>query len=438
MANPTGVDAVQAQTTTTVTISEPRIAEVLGKGEVESALEMLLETGISRFSPSAMQMRAMMHMRRGRWADAEKTIKQMMSSQAQPQAASYKMLGDANYLQVHYTEAELCYAKSVTLNALPEAIHDLGVAIVSQGRVAESILHFREACRLAPDRHDFKHHLAIMLVLNSELEEGWDLMKHRMGCPGIVSQFPEPEKYWEGQDLTDKVIVVRSEQGWGDTIQFARYLPELQKTAKKVFFWCQRQMVEFVHANFPGVQAWPNDVPPPKDFDHHINLMCFPRRFPGLYLAPPAKPRSGEGIGVCWFGSPTHKADHLRSVPVERFQRIAEIAGGKLKCLGYGRFEKQPPFMEYFLDHSWNWQQTLELIRGLDLIITVDTAIAHMAGFAGKECWLLLPYVPDFRWGMKGETTPWYDSLKLYRQPNLHDWDSVFAKVEDDLRKRVA
>lgn len=435
MANPTGVTSLQTVNTHTVTISEPRIAEILGKGEVETALEYLLEMGIHRWSESAMHMRAIMHMRRGRWKEAETVIKQMLSGNRT--AVAYKMLGDSNYLQCNYPEAELCYAKSISMDPLPETIHDLGVSIVSQGRVDESITHFREAMNLLPSRADFKHHLAIMLVLGGHLEEGWELMKYRMDCPGVTSTFPNPEKYWNGEDLTGKTIVVRSEQGWGDTIQFARYLPMLQMRAKKVYFWCQRAMVEFVRENFPGVQPWPNDVPPPLDFDYHINIMCFPRRFPGLYVTPPEKKVEGaSGVGVCWFGSPTHKADHLRSVPVERFERIAQIAGGRLKCLGYGRFDKKPDFMEYFIDDSWDWHQTQERIKSLDLIITVDTAIAHMAGFIGKECWLLLPYVPDFRWGMSGEKTPWYGSIKLYRQPKLFDWDSVFAKVEDDLRER--
>lgn len=422
--------------THTVTISEQRIAEVLGRGDVETALEHLLEIGISRWSEKAMHMRAMMYMRRSRWADAEKLLKQMIA--AGPNAQAFKMLGDAHYLQAHFTEAELCYAKSITLDPLPETIHDLGVAIVSQGRVEESILHFRESSNMLPERPDFKHHLAIMLTLGGHLEEGWDMMKYRMQCAGITSTFPEPEKYWEGEDLAGKTIILRSEQGWGDTIQFSRYLPELQKRASKVYFWCQRQMVSFVEANYPGVIPRPNDVAPPLEFDYHVNLMCFPRRFPGLYLSPSAKPRSGSGIGICWYGSPTHKADHLRSVPIERFANIGKIAGGKLKCLGYGRFTEKPDFMEYFIDECLDWQETAEKLKELDLVITVDTAIAHMAGFIGKECWLLLPYVPDFRWGMSGATTPWYDSLKLYRQPRLFDWDSVFAKVEDDLRARVS
>lgn len=438
MANPPTVQDLKSGVQHTVTISDVNIASYLSRGDIDTSLEHLLELGISRWSPVALKLKAMMHMRRGRWGDAENLARQLLAVHKKD-AGLYKLLGDANFLQNKYLESEMFYARSVLLDATPEAIHDLGVAIVSQGRVEESIEHFKQACEVRPESEEFKHHLAIMMVLAGHLEEGWEMMKHRMGYQGITSTFPNPEKYWEGQDLTGKTIVVRSEQGWGDTIMFARYLPKLLTMAKKVYFWCQRPMVPFVKFYFPEVIAWPTDVPPPLDFDYHVNLMCFPRRFPGEYMAPKKQDfETTKDVGICWFGSPTHKADHLRSVPVERFSRIAEIAGGKLKCLAYGRFDQKPDFMEYFIDDCWDFKDTAERIKSLNLIITVDTAIAHLCGFLGKECWLLLPYVPDFRWGIEQtQTTPWYESLKLYRQPRLFDWDSVFMKVEDDLRARL-
>jgi ADP-heptose:LPS heptosyltransferase len=184
------------------------------------------------------------------------------------------------------------------------------------------------------------------------------------------------------------------------------------------------------------------------DFDYHVNLMCFPRLCGLDVPAPQAKKERGKGVGVCWFGSPTHKADKLRSVPIERFAPLAEAIDDTLLSLGWGFFWKlennvavgdnKPDFVEYCLNERQDWLQTAEFVKGLELVITVDTAIAHLAGFLGVECWLLLPYVPDFRWGMKGETTPWYHSMRLYRQPKLMDWDSVFERVRSDLEKRFA
>jgi hypothetical protein len=339
---------------------------------------------------------------------------------------------------VKYEQAEDAYRKAVALSPdSPEIVHDLGVALVSQGRLEEAIEQFRKAVAMAPDRADFHHHLAIMLVLGGHLEEGWREMEWRMHCPGVTGTYPRPETYWKGEDLTGKTIVVRSEQGWGDTIMFARYIPELTKKAARVYFYCQRAMLRWINRYYPEVIAWPNDCPPPLDFDYHINLMSFPNLFPWQYFAPPAMRRRGDGIGVCWFGSPTHKADHLRTVPIERFEPLAKAYGRNLYCLGYGRFDNKPPYIDYLIDRCHDWADTAEFVKNLDLVITVDTAIAHLAGFLGVETWLLLPFVPDFRWGMSGERTPWYDSVKIYRQPKLFDWDSVFARVEKDLAARV-
>lgn len=422
--------------TNSITISEPRIAQVLGAGDVETTLEQILDMGIHPWSQPALQMKAMLYMRKTRWKEAEAIIAQLLKMH--PDHLAWKMKGDCAYLQCRYKEAEESYAKAISLHAAPEYVHDYGVSIISQGDMERGIIQFRRACGMLPDRADFWHHLAIMLVLDGQLKEGWEMMKWRMKVPGVTSTFPRPDDYWEGQDLTGKTLIVRAEQGWGDTIQFARYIPGLAAKAKKVYFWCQRPMIEFLNHFFPQCETWPNDAPPPLDFDWSVNLMCFPRLMPGEYLSPPKLQAKGSGIGVNWFGSPTHKADHLRTVPIERFEPIAKAAGQNLKCLGYGRFDNKPPYIDYFIDDCKDWKETAERVKTLDLIITVDTAMAHLGGFLGVETWLLLPYVCDFRWGLKGETTPWYDSIKIYRQTELFGWDAVFKRVEEDLRSRVA
>ena len=227
---------------------------------------------------------------------------------------------------------------------------------------------------------------------------------------------------------------------------FARYLPWLAKRAKKVYFYCQRAMVSFVQHYHPNVHAWANDAPVPMDFDYDVSLMCLPRLIPEDVPAPPKRKERGQGIGICWYGSATHKADHLRSVPVEMFEPLAAAAGQKLFALGYGFFfvlqygvpvgHRKPDFVEYLITRCQDWLDTAKTIEKLDLVITVDTAVAHLAGYLGIETWLLLPHVPDFRWGMRGETTKWYPSMKLYRQEKVMDWAPVFARVAEDLRAR--
>lgn len=420
--------------------------EHLAKGEIDESFRLVLENGVNPHSVAAIQMRAMLNLRQSRFADAEKMVNTSLSMR--DDAIGWKMKGDASYLQLRYEEAEQCYRKAHTL--APEKgdiLHDLGVAIVSQGRTHECLECFQKAIEIEPHRADYRHHFAIMLLLDGQDAAGWDMMQHRMNVPGVCGTFPFPQKYWQGEDLAGKTIVVRTEQGWGDTIMFSRYFDWLSARAKKVYFYGQRALIPLVQHYFPGIACWPNDAPVPMEFDYHVNLMCFPRLIPEEVPGPRKRTARGAGVGVCWYGSPTHKADHLRSVPIEMFARFAEVLDEPLHSLGYGYFwkmengiavgENKPDFIEYCeVATSHDWNETAKVVERLDLVITVDTAIAHLAAFLGVETWLLLPYVPDFRWGMRGETTKWYESMRLYRQPKLFDWESVFAKVEEDLRAR--
>ena len=409
----------------------------LATGDIEQSLRICLEYGCSPFTGTALQMRAMLELRKAQFKEAEKFIETAI--RMKPDHISYKIAADAAFLQCRYDEAEKHYRKTLEINPqMHESWHDLGVAVVSQGRPHESLSYFAKAIELQPNRADYNHHLSLMLLLDGQEAAGWDRMQWRLHVQGVCGSFPNPEKYWKGEPLEGKTISLRTEQGWGDTIMFASYIPWLAQQAKKVYVFCQRPMVNWIEHFYPMVEVWPNDAPPPLDFDYHVNIMCLLRLTPfeQAYKVPKAQGRRGDGIGINWFGSPTHKADHLRSVPVERFEPVAIAAEQHLYCLGYGRFENKPPFVQYLIDGCKDWLETSHIVKDLDLIVTVDTAIAHLGGYLGIETWLLLPYVPDFRWGMKGERTKWYESVKIYRQPKLFDWDSVFKRVADDVRER--
>lgn len=422
--------------THTVQLSDVRAAEIMSKGDVEQTLAMLLTNGIHAASVSALQMRCMLSLRRGAFDEGTALLEQL--KKVRPDALYHKMAGDLAYLKCEYDKAYQCYDTSLKLNpGNAEVIHDRGVASASGGDIEKGLIDFRKAVDVLPMRPDFHHHLGIMALLGGHEDEGWREMKWRLQVPGIAGTYPHPERYWNGEDLSGKTLVVRTEQGWGDTIMFARYFPTLASRAAKVYIYCQRAMLEWVRHYFPMVEAWPNDAPPPLDFDYQVAIMCLPRLFPkGEFFAPPERNTRGDGIGICWFGSPTHKADHLRTVPIERFGPLAQTYGRNLSCLGYGRFDNKPDFVDYIIDRCHNWLDTAKIVEKLDLIITVDTAIAHLGGFLGIETWLLLPKVCDFRWTLQGDRSPWYPSMRLYRQPKLFDWDSVFAKVNEDLAKR--
>lgn len=418
-------------------INDARLAEIMTQGQSEDALLSICETGITPSEPTALQMRVMLHMRKRQFVEAGFVLLELLK--ASPDWFAHKLQGDWHYLQSQYDKAERSYfeaLKSVPEN--PDVLHDYAVTINSQGRTGESLPYFRRACDLAPSRRDFQHHLAIIEVLGGHLKEGWERMEARMDVAGICGEFPDPQKYWRGESLEGKIIVVRTEQGIGDTVNFARYLPQFRKLgARKVYCYCQPLMLDFIREYYPDIVVWPHVAPPPEEFDYHVNTMSLPQHFIPEYFPHPERMPSGEGVGICWFGSPTHKADHLRSIPIERWEAIFDAIvgeGEKIYCLAYGRFKEKPPFIHYCIDHCWDFKQTADVMKHLRAVVTVDTAVAHIAGFLGIPTFLMLPLVPDFRWGLSGTKTPWYDSVRIYRQDRLFDWMPVIDRVARDVK----
>lgn len=419
----------------TVSVSS-RMEDVLASGNVDQTLWDVLSGGISPFDKSAINMRAMMRMRRGEWPEAEKEIKNAIICDPH-NFFPYKMYADFYYLTCNYKGAQEMYAKALRYSPNnPDVIHDLGVAHASAGEFEQCLSYFDRALAVRPESAVYHHHKALILISAGYEKEGWEEMEYRLDVPGVCGTYPRPEAYWKGEDLTGKTLVVRAEQGFGDTIHFARYLPELARKAQKVYFYCQPLMTEYLKKYYPMCVPWPTHAPPPTDFDYHVNVMSLPRLFDGDHMKRPARKERGEDVGINWFGSPTHKADHLRSLPIDAFAAVANAYTKRLKCLGWGFFEKKPDFMEYFIERCWDWKETAEQVEKLDLVITVDTATAHLAGDLGIETWLLLPKVADFRWRQDFETTPWYESVKIYRQTDLFQWGPVLARVCNDIATR--
>ncbi len=417
-------------------INEARASEILSKGDVEDALRQILTHGIDPASAEAKRMMVMMHMRTKKMDEAKKLLDQLYIDV--PDGLTFKMLGDWHFLVNDFQKSQNWYGRALSkIPNHPDIVHDYAVATVSMGKVDQGIQDFRKACELAPTRMDFKHHLAIMLVLGGYEKEGWEMMEYRMNVPGVVGAFPRPEAYWKGENLAGKTIVLRTEQGFGDTIMFMRYASLIHdQRPKKIYAFCQPAMTRFIEHYYPYVEAWNTTVPPPQDFDYHINLMSLPNVFKDRHIIAPAVPPQGDGIAVCWFGSPTHKADHLRTVGFERFMALMdEFPKERWLCGAYGFFDNKPDNIAYFLHRAKDWLDSAQILRKeVKLVITVDTAIAHLAGFLGIPVWLLLPKVPDFRWGMHGEQK-WYESIRTYRCGKVLDWDPVFERVRADLKE---
>lgn len=415
---------------------------LLSRGDLDGTIEYLCERGLEPGSATALRLQAIASLRRRDVQRAEALLSGLRLRNGSD-ALVYKMLGDIRYLQFRFEEAADYYLQAIQIDPhYADAVHDCGVSFLQLGSFERAIDYLSRAAHMAPDRADFEHHLAMIEVLTGS-PHGWKRMDARLRVPGLVGNFPHPERYWKGECLRGKRIVVRHEQGFGDTIQFSRYIPALlERGASKVFFFVQRDMFRWAKSKFshePRIVCWPSVAPPPLEFDFHVCLMSLPQHFPGQYFTVPKRSSQTEdrrGVGFCWFGSPTHQNDAQRTIPLNQWEPIFNTGIPEpFYCLAYGHFEQKPDFIEYLIADAFDWADTAERVKRLRLVITVDTAIAHLAGDLGVDCWLLLPKIPDFRWGLNGERTHWYESVRLIRASRPLEWSPVIEKVAQDLRR---
>lgn len=262
------------------------------------------------------------------------------------------------------------------------------------------------------------------LLLRGRLAEGWPLFERRPTRLSTIPNMIAPE--WKGEDLTGKRIMVWGEQGLGDEIHMVRFIPRLRAMGAAYIILAPNRLNvrAFADVGADQVVARIGDVIVP-DHDFWVMMMSLPFRL-GVTLdsiptAPylKAKPRPGPSIGVAWRGQPLHPGDAHRSMPGPHL--LAGIPGAA-DLVPFG-----------------DTQDSLDQVAGLDLVITVDTSWAHMAGALGRPCWLMLAQrALDWRWMRDRTDSPWYPSLRLYRQPAPGDWLSVVSAVRRDLASTVA
>jgi len=328
-----------------------------------------------------------------------------------------------------WAEAERGYRALTGLKPL-EAFHNLGVLYQSTRRFAESETAFRAALEAKPDSLVTRHALAFLLLSNGDYREGWALYEARRGLPQLGIERPNPGyPEWRGEDLAGKHVLVVREQGVGDQIQFARFLPELARRGARVTYLSEPSLVTLFRSN--GIDAVPAVVGerfPEADF--WVLLGSLPLRLgltlPSLcgapYLAAQPSEGAGGGVGVKLRGSPNHNNDRFRSLSGE--------AAAAIEALGRDLDPSATGAADYL--------ETAGIVAGLDLVITVDTAVAHLAGALGKPVWILLSARnTDWRWLHERSDSPWYESARLYRQDAPQRWGPVIRRVQEDLAAKV-
>jgi tetratricopeptide (TPR) repeat protein len=365
-------------------------------------------------------------------------------------------LGNLLKKQGKLAEAFQCYQQVLYLDPHSiEAYNNLGNIFKAQGQLELAITYFQRAIALKPDWPTAHLGYSLALLKKGEFILGWQEYEWRLKNNEVSTpKLKQPR--WDGTPLAGQTLLIHWEQGLGDTIQFSRYLTLL--TGGKLIFVIPSVLASLLK-NLPQVNTIIThdqlDKEPDISYDIWIPLLSLPRHFattldnipaavpylyPDLFKVEQWHQRFAQNhfkIGIVWAGNPNHQDDRNRSCSLTYFAKLAELPHVTLFSLQKGAAANQPvpqemnlvsltPFLKDFSD-------TAAVIANLDLIISVDTAIAHLAGAIGQPVWVLLHFNSDWRWLVAREDTPWYPTMRLFRQPTPGDWDSVFSQVLAEL-----
>lgn len=282
------------------------------------------------------------------------------------------------------------------------------------------------------------------LLLHGRYAEAWPLYEARLAFTPDHLPPRNGSAPWEGQSLEGKSLLVWHEQGLGDTIHFARFVLPLLNIASRVILRTPTTLQRLLASALPGITVVAEDAPLPST-DFHAPLLSLPgiAGFDGsvwpvpLLSITPSLPQSGllpRRIGFVCGGNPLHPDDVRRSVPLAQFLPLLD-ARHEWVCLQKRKplSRAWPDFVQYPTLHFANFYDTATAVRSLDLVISADTAVAHLSASCGIPTWVLLPHTPDWRWGLGRETTPWYPAARLFRQPSPGDWRAVIQAVQKAL-----
>lgn len=360
-----------------------------------------------------------------------------------------------------FDEAINSFNKAIQLkDDYAEAYNFRGVALLYLARFNEACKSYDKAIQLKPNYVEAILHKSFLKLLLGNYSEGWDLYESRKYKQDLKKNyFPESKEGWLDKDyIKGKKILVYSEQGLGDTFQFCRYLPLLKKLKpKSIFFYLDSPLVS-VFSNFDKDITI---IEKGKKINEEIDLLYpllslpllfktrlnnIPKNFPYIipnsgknsYWVHKLKKNKNRKIGLVWAGS-QNKNINNRSLSLKQFSSILKLPfefhsiQKEIRASDQEELDKYKNLQQHQNDLK-EFSDTAAILNQMDLIISVDTSVAHLAGALAKRVWILLNYIPDFRWMLDREDSPWYPNARLFRQPKIDDWNSVIKKIEKELK----
>ena len=336
-----------------------------------------------------------------------------------------------------------------------ELYGNLGLALLNQGKPMEAIAIYEKALGMNPDQPELRTALGIAQLAGGDFENGWTNFEHRWACVGFAPakrQFPAPR--WDGGSLEHRKILLFAEQGYGDTLQFCRYVPIVAGRGAEVVFECQPALADLMGTLVGNITVTPRGDPLPQ-FDVQAPLMSLPHLL-GLpnelapsgtpYLWPPMENHerwqkllsvdAPAKIGIAWAGNAERQDDLMRSCPPDLLAPLFDVDAAFFSLQKEADVSVLPNVTSItnLSPELHNFADTAVAIAALDLVITVDTAVAHLAGALGKPVWVMLGYAADWRYLHDRTDSPWYPTMRLFRQDQPGVWSSLVEQIAAELK----
>jgi Flp pilus assembly protein TadD len=404
--------------------------------------------------------------KQGRLDEAESRIEQALGLSPE-HGPAHNNLGALLVQQGRLAEAESQLEQAVRLNPQFESAHsNLANTQLRQGKLSAAQAALDATLSINPSYAEARKAQALIWLLMGDFERGWPAYEWRWRCEDAgLPRYPQP--LWDGGPLGERTLLLHCEQGLGDTLHFVRYAKIVkQERGGRIVVVCQQALLPLL-ARTPGIDQLAAQKTDPPPFDVWVPLLSvpgllgtrlesIPAESPYLFaddglVARWRKKLAGDSsfkIGIAWQGNKDHQADLQRSVRLAAFAPLADVPGVTLYSLqkGYGSEQigelagrlRVVEFDEPLDETSGPFMDTAAVMHSLDLVISSDTSIVHLAGGLGVPVWTALSYSPDWRWLLARDDSPWYPSMRLFRQTALGDWGGVFQSMAEALREQVA
>ncbi len=424
------------------------------QGEVDEAIDAYKQaTALKPDSDLAFTKLGQALERQNRFDEAVEAFRRAAMLKPQSSEAS-GALGNALHRAGRFDEAEATFRDAAALHRdLPQMHYSLGNVLKDKGKLDEAIAEFDRAIKRQPDYADAAWNRGLSYLLKGDFERGWPAYEARWKR----EQEKADQPLWDGSHLLGQRILLRLEQGLGDIIQFIRYAPLVAERGGKVIVQCPPEISRLLEGQCRINQVVTTDDPSPRADVWfpllsltglmHTTLETIPNDVPYLLADAAAvdawetklrEVSAGRKIGLAWAGSPKHADERRLSIPLPSFAPLGKTPGIQLFSLQKGEaaqlagVSRDWPIIDMTADLV-DLAATAALIANLDLVIACDTAVAHLAGAMAKAVWLLLPFAPDWRWMLEREDSPWYPTMRLFRQPRPGDWDSPIQRIVNAL-----